>query len=78
MKLMCVLILLILSAYSENSKWGIPSDDEVSVLTDDNFEEFVNKHQFVLVKFYTPWCAACKKMAPGYSKLAKNEKHESF
>ena len=71
MKRICVLAFLILSTFSKNTKWGVISEEGVSVLTDETFDDFVNKNKYVLVNFYTPDCAACKKMAKGYSGLAK-------
>lgn len=31
-------------------------EDNVVVLTDDNYEEFLSTHKYVLVEFYAPWC----------------------
>jgi len=56
---------------TENTKWGVESEDGVSVLTADNFDEFLSKNKYVFVKFYAPWCGHCKKMAPDYAKLAR-------
>ena len=30
-------------------------EEDVYVLTDANFDEFVNKHEYLLVEFYAPW-----------------------
>ena len=51
-------------------KMGNTSTGGVSNLNDDKFESFINEHEFVLVKFYAPWCSGCKKIAVSYSQLA--------
>lgn len=59
----------------EQEKWGVSEDMDVAVLTDDNFDQFVDKHEWVFVKFYAPWCGHCKTMAPSYAELALENKY---
>lgn len=55
----------------------VTQEDNVFVLTDDNFKDFVSQNEFVFVKFYAPWCGHCKKMAPDYAKLGEKVHGES-
>ena len=64
-----VMMLTIQSAFA-GERWGISEEQGVPVLTDSNFDNFVKSHEWVFVKFYTPWCGHCKSMAPSYAELA--------
>jgi len=45
-------------------------EDDVVILNNGNFNDFVSKYNFVLVQFYAPWCDHCKKLTPAYAKAA--------
>lgn len=45
----CLLLLLTLTFVVSDE---IGKDNNVYILTDDNFDEFIKTHDYVLVKFY--------------------------
>jgi protein disulfide-isomerase A1 len=62
---LALLTLAILTNAEINQEKG------VYVLTDSNFNDFINDHEYAFLLFYSPWCSHCKKVMPEIAKLAK-------
>jgi len=61
---------LILSLVIVTQSIAVEKEEGVYVLTDSNFDAFLEEHKVALIEFYAPWCGHCKKLAPEYSKAA--------
>ncbi|KAM8882371.1 protein disulfide-isomerase A4 isoform 1-T1 [Synchiropus picturatus] len=55
----------------EDDDTEVKDENGVLVLTDGNFDTFMEGKDTVLVEFYAPWCGHCKQFAPEYEKIAQ-------
>ncbi|CAG5895846.1 unnamed protein product [Menidia menidia] len=55
----------------EEDDTEVKEENGVLVLTDGNFDIFMEGKDTVLVEFYAPWCGHCKQFAPEYEKIAQ-------
>jgi protein disulfide-isomerase A1 len=59
------LLLILCTIYVSNA--------EVVPLDSSNFKTTLESSEYVLVKFFAPWCGHCKKMAPAYEQLSEED-----
>mmetsp|Transcript_34566 Transcript_34566/g.87411 ORF Transcript_34566/g.87411 Transcript_34566/m.87411 type:complete len:250 (-) Transcript_34566:290-1039(-) len=75
MYLLASSLLLILSA-ARAAEYKDPSLGVVTELSDENFDQHIDKGGIWLVKVYAPWCSHCRQMEPVWQALAKElEEH---
>ncbi|KAL5733484.1 hypothetical protein ACOSQ2_033176 [Xanthoceras sorbifolium] len=60
--------------YEDQQVWPVIDENDVVVLTEKNFSEFVDKNRYVMVMFYAPWCYCSRKLAPHFAAAAKLHK----
>ncbi|KRZ77654.1 putative protein disulfide-isomerase A4 [Trichinella papuae] len=49
-------------------------ENNVVVLTNDNYDQFLQENSIALIEFYAHWCGHCKKLEPEYARAAEKLK----
>ncbi|XP_034717427.1 protein disulfide-isomerase A4 isoform X2 [Etheostoma cragini] len=58
----------------EDDSTEVKEENGVLVLTNSNYDTFMEGRDTVLIEFYAPWCGHCKQFAPEYEKIAQTLK----
>eukprot|EP00186_Timspurckia_oligopyrenoides_P002828 CAMPEP_0182443714 /NCGR_PEP_ID=MMETSP1172-20130603/2370_1 /TAXON_ID=708627 /ORGANISM="Timspurckia oligopyrenoides, Strain CCMP3278" /LENGTH=498 /DNA_ID=CAMNT_0024639071 /DNA_START=108 /DNA_END=1604 /DNA_ORIENTATION=+ len=61
--LLCIAVVVVPSGVSA-------AEEDVLVLTADNFKSTIENEPLLLIKFFAPWCGHCKAMKEDYEKAA--------
>ena len=68
MKILSIIFFALLAkAFCDDE---FPLEKDVIILTNGTFDKAVEKYEYLLVLFYSPWCGRCKKFHPEYEKAA--------
>jgi protein disulfide-isomerase-like protein len=59
------------SGMTQYLKHWRPAKDDVLYLNETNFDSALKQHSLALVKFYAPWCSACKMMKVVFKRAAR-------
>lgn len=45
----------------------------VSISTDSDFNQLIQQHEKVVVKYFANWCGTCRLFSPKYKKISEKE-----
>lgn len=54
----------------------VEMNNGVIVLTENNFEREIRKHNLLGIEFYAPWCGHCQQLQPEWQEAAKQLAHD--
>jgi thioredoxin 1 len=49
----------------------------VTLITDKDFNESLEKNQLVVIKYFADWCGSCKLFSPKFRRLSEDERFKS-
>jgi thioredoxin-like negative regulator of GroEL len=48
----------------------------VTIATDQNFQELIQQHEKVVVKYFANWCGTCRLFSPKYKKISEKADYQ--
>ncbi len=50
----------------------------VELITDENFQDTLEKNNKVIVKYYADWCGSCRLFKPKFKRLSEDDRFEDI
>jgi thioredoxin 1 len=50
----------------------------VTLITDKDFKESIEKNQLVVIKYFADWCGSCKLFSPKFRRLSEDDRFKSI